>query len=57
MKKSKILLTYNEWRPILESQLDCKICDDDGVKRLHSEGKTNNLMCKEEAYEYFIMLP
>ncbi len=47
------LKTYLQWCPILELESGMKIVDDDGSKALAAENKTDALLSKREAYEYF----
>lgn len=45
---------YSEWRPIFEKLNDVRVLDDDGGMQVERDGKTDSLMSRKEAWNYFL---
>ena len=49
------LKTYAEWSKIFEKESGCQIYDDDGARRLESEGRLDEKITRQEAFNYFVI--
>ena len=47
--------TYSEWIPIFEEINEVKVFDDDGGISVERDGKSNELLTRREAWNYFII--
>jgi len=50
---SDLRRTYDEWRAILDDELDAVVLDDEGRRRCASEGRLGRPLSRQQAERYY----